>query len=98
MSDNTDKSAEQMAAFQKIWLDSFAKMGQAAFTFTPDSAPPDLMKQIRGGIFQALARSWEEFLRSPQFLEGTKQWMDQAVAMRKMSNDFLSKARHEIQQ
>jgi hypothetical protein len=52
---------------------------------------------MRSGIFQALGQSWEHFLRSPQFMEGMKQWMDNAMAFRKMSNDFFTKVRHETQ-
>src|SRR5437588_4353647 len=70
---------------------------QAAYTVSPNSAPPEVLKQMRSGIFQALAASWDEFLRSPQFLEGMKQWMESAINFRKLSNDFLSRARNEIQ-
>jgi hypothetical protein len=99
-SENNETSgnpAEQWAAFQKIWTDTFSKLAQIGFTFTPDSAPPDVLRQIRSGVLQALAQSWDDFLRSPQFLEGTKQWMDSAIAFRKMTNEFLTKARHEGQ-
>jgi hypothetical protein len=70
---------------------------QAAFAAGPNSAPPEVLKQIRSGIFQALAESWEEFMRSPQFLEGMKQWMETAINFRKLSNDFMSKIRNEMQ-
>lgn len=96
-SDNNGPTTEQWAAFQKIWGDTFTKLMQLGFTFSPESAPPDLMKQMRAGILQGLSQAWDQFLRSPQFLEGMKQWMDQAMAFRKMSNDFLTKARHETQ-
>jgi hypothetical protein len=97
MSANSETTAEQAAAFQKIWLESLSKMMQAAFTFGPESTPPEVVREIRSGIFQALAKSWEEFMRSPQFLEGMKQWMDSAVTLRKMSNDFMATARSELQ-
>src|SRR5258707_3768896 len=97
MSDNFEKTAEQAAAFQKIWMDSMSKIMQTAFTFGNNSPPPDVLKQIRAGIFQALAQSWEEFMRSPQFLESMKQWMDNAINFRKMSNDFMAKVRNEMQ-
>ncbi len=97
MSDNFEKSAEQAAAFQKIWMESMSKVMQSAFTFGNNSPPPDVLKQIRSGIFQALAQSWEEFMRSPQFLESMKQWMDTAINFRKMSNDFMAKVRNDIQ-
>jgi len=77
-----------------MWTDTCAKLIQASMTFSPETAPPELLRQIRGGLMQALTHSWEEFLRSPQFLEGSRQMMEQAVAFRKLSADFLSKARH----
>lgn len=93
--DNTGQTAEQWAVFQKIWGDTFTKLMQLGFTFSPESAPPEFMRQMRAGIFQGLSQAWDQFLRSPQFMEGMKQWMDNAMSFRKMSNDFLSKARHE---
>jgi hypothetical protein len=97
MNENSGNTAEQSAAFQKIWAESISKMMQAAFTFKPDAAPPELMREIRSGIFEALARSWEEFMRSPQFTDSMRQWMENAVAFRRMTNEFLAKARNEAQ-
>jgi hypothetical protein len=89
--------AEQWAAFQNIWTETLTKMMQLGISASPESTPPELLRQIRSGIFQALSHSWDEFLRSPQFLESMKQWMESAIAFRKMTNDFLTKARHETQ-
>jgi len=36
-------------------------------------------------------------MRSPQFLEGMRQWMQNAIAFRKMTNDFLAKFRTDLQ-
>lgn len=96
-SNDPKQTAEQWAAFQKIWTDTFAKMMQLGFSYSPEAAPPEFLRQIRSGIFQALSQSWDQFLRSPQFMEATKQWMEQAVAFRKMTNDLFAKARHETQ-
>ena len=95
--DSASQTAEQWAAFQRIWGETFSKLMQAGLTFSPDSAPPEFMRQLRTGIFQALGQSWEQFLRSPQFMEGMKQHMDSAMAFRKLSNDFFAKVRHETQ-
>jgi hypothetical protein len=97
MNPNAEKSMEEAASFQRIWMDTLTKVMQAAFTISPNSAPPELLRQIRNGIFQALAGSWEEFMRSPQFLEGTRQWMENAITFRKMTNDFMGKVRNEMQ-
>jgi hypothetical protein len=97
MSEPSQNFAEQGAAFQKLWLESTSKLMQAAFTFSPNSTPPELVREIRDHILQALGESWNEFLRSPQFRENMRQWMENAVAFRAMSNDFLARARHEMQ-
>jgi len=94
---NAEHTAEQWAALQKIWSETFSKLMQLGFTFSPEAAPPDFLRQMRSGLLQALAQSWEQFLRSPQFMEGTRQWMEQAIAFRKLSSDFFNKVRHETQ-
>lgn len=96
MNEQNQQAEQQGAAFLKLWIESFAKLGQAAFSFSPDAVPPELLRQVRTGMFRAMAQSWEEFLRSPQFMEGAKQMMDNALALRKLSTEFLTKARHEL--
>ncbi|HYG36013.1 MAG TPA: hypothetical protein VEC99_14580 [Clostridia bacterium] len=96
MDERFDSTAEEAAAFQRIWTETASKMLQTAFTVTPN-APPEILQQIRGGIFQALARSWDEFLRSPQFLETMRQWIENAISLRKVTNDFTAKTRNEMQ-
>jgi hypothetical protein len=98
MNDENQSSAGQAAAFQKIWAESLSTIAQSAMAFAPASAPEETIRQIRSGILKALAHSWEEFLRSPEFLQGMKQWMDQSIAFRQMSHDFMAKARQEFQE
>jgi len=96
MTDNFEQTAEQAAAFQKLWMQSASKMFQAALSVAPQSEP-EALNQIRVAMFQALAQAWEEFMRSPQFLDSMKQWMENAVNFRKMSGEFLAKMRNEMQ-
>jgi hypothetical protein len=97
MTEPSQNFAEQGAAFQKLWVESMSKLMQAAFTFSPNSTPPELVREIRDSILQALGETWNEFLRSPQFQENMRQWMENAVAFRAMSNDFLGRVRREMQ-
>jgi hypothetical protein len=97
MSEEFAKATEQVAAFQKIWLESFTQLMQTALTSAPNSAPPDVMRQMRSGILRSLARSWDEFLRSPQFLDGMRQWMDGTITVRKTSNEWMARVRNELQ-
>ena len=36
-------------------------------------------------------------MRTPQFTEAMKQWMDNAVHFRRMTNEFMGKVRNEMQ-
>jgi len=94
MSDDFTRATEQVAAFQKIWMDSFTQFMQGV---TPDTASPEVLRHRRASIFQSLARSWDEFLRSPQFLEGMRHWMDSTVTFRKLSNEWMARVRNEFQ-
>jgi hypothetical protein len=97
MTEPFEKAGQEAAAFQKMCLETFTKTLQAVFKFTPDSAPPEILRQIRAGIFQTLAESWDEYMRSPQFLDGMRQWMDNAITFRKVSNEFLGRVRNDLQ-
>ncbi len=70
---------------------------QTAFTFAPDSAPPELLRQIRSGSFRRLAQVVGGVHALAAVPGRMKQWMDNAVAFRKMSNDFMANVRNEMQ-
>lgn len=93
----TGAAAEEAAGFQRIWLQTISKMAQATVMLSPNASPPDAMRQVRSGILKVLADSWEEFMRSPEFLEGTRQMMENAIAFRKLTNDFTARIRTELQ-
>jgi flagellar capping protein FliD len=95
MNEQTENFSEQGAAFQKIWLESMSRLMQAAFTFSPNSTPPEVLREIRNGILRALGESWNEYMRSPQFQENMKQWMDNAMSFRQMTNEFMAKVHKE---
>jgi uncharacterized protein (DUF2267 family) len=98
MSDpSINQAAQEVASFQKALLEGISKSFQAAFNLKPDSAPPEVLRQIRAGMFQALTDSWDQFMRSPQFLQSMRQWTENAATLRTMTDDFLARMRNEAQ-
>jgi hypothetical protein len=97
MNETHEAPPDPTTDFLRLWRESAARILEAAGTFTPETLPPEMLRRIRAGLFQALENSWNEFMRSPQFLEGMKQMMDGAVAFRRMSADFLTRMREELQ-
>ncbi len=97
MTDCSGELTEQITAFQRIWMETISRLVQSAVTLPRDSAPPEVMRQMRSGVFQGLAKSWDEYLRSPQFLESMKQWNDAVIYLRRIGNEMMTRGRHEMQ-
>lgn len=97
MEKDISETFERAAAFQKMWLQSLGSMGQIWSTVTPGEPPPEMAKRMRSGILKVLAESWDEFMRTPEFLEAMKTTFDQSLEFRKMSNDVMTRALHEMQ-
>src|SRR5271166_5710902 len=62
----------QVAAFRKLRTDSFANMIGVRSQFSPVSPPSDEMRKMRGGMLKVLAETWDEYMRTPQFMEMMK--------------------------
>jgi hypothetical protein len=97
MDDNLNQVFQQAAVFQKMWTESFSEMAQVWTQYSPNEPPPDAMRQMRAGMLKVMTQSWDDFVRTPQFLEYMKQGMDGAMNFKKMSADFLSKAHHNTE-
>ncbi|HYY29453.1 MAG TPA: hypothetical protein VE860_16020, partial [Chthoniobacterales bacterium] len=89
MSDNIEKSFDQVAAFQKLWLDSFADMASIWSQFSPTSAPTDELRKMRGGMLKVLAETWDEYMRTPQFLQLMKASLNGVLDLKQMARDGL---------
>ena len=64
MSGNIYKSFDHVAAFHKLWTDSFAKMTSIWCQFSPGSPPFDEMRKMRGGMLKVLSETWDEYMRT----------------------------------
>jgi len=95
MNDEFQKQFEHAAAFQRIWTDTLSKLSMAGLAVDPSAPPPQAFKDVRKQMFQSLTQSWEQFLRSPQFLEIMKQSMDNLLGVKKLTAEAMTKARHD---
>jgi hypothetical protein len=87
---------DQASALMKIWAESWTKLAEGSFSFSPGAAPPEMLRQMRSGFLQALARCWDDYLRSPEFAKRMKEMMDGALAVRKLSNEILAKTQRDL--
>ncbi len=97
MNDATDDMAQRMEAFRKIWEDTFSKMTSAGMSVNPGAPPPEAFREIRSGVFRAMAESWEAYMRTPEFLKNMKQSMDTAMAVKSAMNEYLTRMHQDLQ-
>jgi hypothetical protein len=97
MSDNMNKGFDQVAAFQKLWTDSFLKMASVWSQFSPSSPPSDEMRKMRGGMLQALAETWDEYMRTPQFMEMMKASMNGVLDLKRMAREGMNRVHEQFE-
>jgi hypothetical protein len=97
MSDSIEKSFDQVAAFQKLWLDSFADMASIWSQFSPTSPPSDELRKMRGGMLKVLADTWDEYMRTPQFLQLMKLSLNGALDLKRMARDGLNRVHDQLE-
>ena len=92
-----DKGVDQVVAFQKLWLDSFANMASIWSEFSPTSAPLDELRKMRGGMLKVLADTWEEYMRTPQFMQLMNASLNGALDLKRMARDGLNRVHDQLE-
>jgi hypothetical protein len=97
MSDNMNRAFDQVAAFQKLWLDSFANTASIWSQFSPSSPPSDELRKMRGGMLKVLAETWDEYMRTPQFKEKMKASLNGALDLKRMTRDGINRVHEQFE-
>lgn len=99
MEDNITNSLEQAAALQKVWLDSMVGAAKVWSQYSPENPPPDELRKIRKGMLDVISASWDEYMRTPQFMElmrdslnNTMNWQGYATEGVNRMHDVLQTA------
>jgi tetrahydromethanopterin S-methyltransferase subunit G len=88
---------EQATAFRKLWVDTFGNMASVWSQYSPGSPPTDEMRKMRGGMLKALAGTWDEYMRTPQFMEMMKASLNGALDLRRMARDGINKVHEQFE-
>jgi hypothetical protein len=89
-------SSPDYQQLMQMWLDCAAKMASAGADASTAPAPTDAAKLMRDIYCKALTQYTEQYMRSPAFLEMTRQSTEMAVKFRQQANDFLAEAHHAV--
>lgn len=91
MEEKFKESLKQAAAFQKMWMDSVSGMGKVWSDYSPQNPPPEELKKLRNGVLRAVSQTWEEYMRTPEFMEMMRETLNNSVQWQKMTKDSTNK-------
>ena len=91
MEEKFEKNFKQAAAFQKMWMDSMSGMTRVWSEYSPQNPPPDELKKVRNGVLRAVSQSWDDYMRSPEFLETMRDTMNNSIQWKKWTKENSSK-------
>jgi len=97
MNDEMNKGFDQVAAFQKLWMDSFANMASVWSQFSPSYPLSDEMRKMRGGMLKVLAETWDEYMRTPLFMEMMKASLNGALDLKRMARDGMNRVHEQFE-
>ena len=97
MSDDMNKAFDQVSAFQKLWIDSLANMAGVWSQFSASSPPVDEMRKMRGGMLKVLAETWDEYMRTPQFMEIMKASLNGALDLKRLARDGMNRVHEQFE-
>ena len=88
---------DQAAAFQKLWTDSFANMASVWSEFSPGFLLSDEMRKMPGGMLKVPAETWDEYMRTPQFMEMMKASLNGALDLKRIVRDGMNRAHEQFE-
>ena len=97
MEEKIKDNLEQAAAFQKMWMDTMSGVSRVWGTYSPEKPPPEQLKDMRNQTFRAMSSSWEEFMKTPQFMQVMRDSMNNGMAWKAASKDGINRMHDSFQ-
>lgn len=97
MDDTMKDTFDKASAFQNMWMDSMAGMARVWSQYSPENPPPEELKKIRQGMLNVISQSWEEFMRTPQFMEMMKDSLNNAMTWQGFAKDGANRMHDTMQ-
>lgn len=84
-------------AMFRMWSDWATNAMAASQNTTGSTNSPEMVRQMRATFFKMWSDAWEELLRSPAFLEQSKQLLTDGADFQKQAREYLGKLQHDLQ-
>ena len=86
-----DPMAAGPAPWMRMWLDMTSGAMEACQAWAGATASPEPVRQIRSAMLEAWSDYWDQCLRSPMFLNATRQAVAQSTQIRKQFGEYLDR-------
>jgi hypothetical protein len=96
MNESQPGGCDGLQSMLRMWTDFAQKMTQMG-AVSPSATPPEAARQMRSTMLDAWTQAWDQWMRSPQFLEMMRQSMASSVDSRRQWNNFLGEMQHQFQ-
>jgi TolA-binding protein len=91
MEEKFKESFKQASAFQKMWMDSMSGMTRIWNDYSPQNPPPEELKKVRNGVLKAISQTWEEYMRTPEFMSAMRDPMNNSNQWQKWAKENANK-------
>jgi uncharacterized coiled-coil protein SlyX len=78
-------------------MDSFTEMAGVWSQYSAGSPPVDEMRKMRGGMLKVLAETWDEYMRTPQFMEMMKASLNGALDLRRLAREGMNRVHEQFE-
>jgi hypothetical protein len=97
MTDAEQKPDDGLDGMMRLWANMVTSAMGACQPWTGGTASPELVRETRASAFNAWSEYWEEFLRSPAFLDAQRQAMAGSLESKRQVRECLGRLNHELQ-
>ena len=92
----SDEGREENDLF-KAWSDLATKLVAAGGSVPAAVPSPEVGRQVRTNYLAAWSEFFDQWMRSPEFLEGMRLSRDAGVEVRKQQNEFFNRLQNAVQ-
>jgi hypothetical protein len=97
MAEENNGANEGLEGMAQLWANMVSSAMAACQPWAGSTASPELIRQGRSASVKAWSDYWEQFLRSPAFLEAQQQCMAGSVESKRMVRECLGRLNHELE-
>ncbi len=96
MGDEANDAAAGVPPLARMWLDAASGVMEAFQAWAGPTASPEAVRKARATLLDSWSNLWEQYLRTPAFLDSAKQGIARSIDFRKQLREQLDRVQREF--